>query len=205
MAGLEPHSHGEMIVQGEGVNWPLSPRDALRLGIAMVPENRKTQGLVLGMSSVDNIAMTNFRAVSRMGVLSAGAMQAAARRVAGDFGFDESRLAAPMRQLSGGNQQKILLGKWYFRAPRVLLIDEPTRGIDIGAKEEIMDTLQRLAADGLGIVIVSSELEEVVAISHRVIVLSEGRQVAGFDASERTLTVQDILAAAFRLNEEARP
>lgn len=148
LAGLEPMSRGELMINGEGAEWPRSPHDALRLGIAMVPEDRKTQGLVLGMSSADNIALTNYRGVSKAGVLSARAMDAAATRVAKEFGFDETRIGTPMRYLSGGNQQKMLLGKWYFRSPTVLLIDEPTRGIDIGAKEEIMVTLLRLAERG---------------------------------------------------------
>jgi ABC-type sugar transport system ATPase subunit len=200
LAGLEPMSRGELIINGEGVQWPRSPHDALRLGIAMVPEDRKTQGLVLGMSSADNIALTNYRGVSKAGILSARAMDAAARRVAAEFGFDATRIGTAMRNLSGGNQQKMLLGKWYFRSPTVLLIDEPTRGIDIGAKEEIMATLQRLAERGLGIIVVSSELEEVAALSHRVVVLSEGKATALLDGSERPINVQDILAAAFKIH-----
>ncbi len=202
LAGLERNSTGEMMIEGEDVGWPATPRDALRLGIAMVPENRKTQGLVLGMSSVDNIAMTDYRRVSRFAALSAEAMNAAARRVATEFGFDEKRLYAPMRTLSGGNQQKIMLGRWHLRTPKVLLIDEPTRGIDVGAKEEIMATLTRLAAGGQGIIVVSSELEEVVAISHRIIALADGRAVADFDASARSIAVQDILSAVFCLSKE---
>jgi ABC-type sugar transport system ATPase subunit len=200
LAGLEPMSRGQLIVNGKGVEWPRTPRDALRLGIAMLPENRKTQGLVLGMSSSDNIALTNYRAVSKAGVLSPRAMDSAARRVAKQFGFDEKRIGTPMRHLSGGNQQKMLLGKWCFRSPSVLLIDEPTRGIDIGAKEEIMATLHQLAESGVGVIVVSSELEEVAAICHRVIVLSEGKATALLDASERPIKVQDILAAAFKVN-----
>jgi ABC-type sugar transport system ATPase subunit len=94
----------------------------------------------------------------------------------------------------------MLLGKWYFRSPTVLLIDEPTRGIDIGAKEEIMVTLLRLAERGLGIIVVSSELEEVAVLSHRVVVLSEGKATALLDGSERSINVQDILAAAFKVH-----
>jgi ABC-type sugar transport system ATPase subunit len=202
LAGLERNSTGEMMVEGEGAEWPATPRDALRLGIAMVPENRKTQGLVLGMSAVDNIAMTDYRQVSRFAALSGKAMHAAARRVAAEFGFDERHLYAPMRTLSGGNQQKIMLGRWHLRTPKVLLIDEPTRGVDIGAKEEIVATLTRLATGGLGIIMVSSEFEELVAISHRVTVLADGRSVADFDASARPITIQDILSAAFRLTKE---
>jgi ABC-type sugar transport system ATPase subunit len=203
LAGLEPTSQGELSLNGEPAEWPRTPREGLRLGIAMVPEDRKTQGLVLGMSSIDNIALTHYARVSKVGVLSAGAMSAAARRVAKEFGFDERRIATPMRYLSGGNQQKILLGKWHIRSPNVLLIDEPTRGIDVGAKEEIMATLRRLAEGGLGLIVVSSELEEVVAISHRVIVLSEGRMAATLDAGDQPVSVQDILTAAFKLSKES--
>jgi ABC-type sugar transport system ATPase subunit len=203
LAGLEPMSHGELNLNGEAAEWPRTPREGLRLGIAMVPEDRKTQGLVLGMSSIDNIALTDYARVSKAGILSTDAMIAAASRVAKEFGFDERRIASPMRHLSGGNQQKILLGKWRIRSPAVLLVDEPTRGIDVGAKEEIMATLRRLAEGGLGLIVVSSELEEVVAISHRVIVLSEGRMVATLDADDKPVSVQDILTAAFKLSKES--
>ncbi len=104
-----------------------------------------------------------------------------------------------MRNLSGGNQQKVLLGKARFREPKVLLVDEPTRGIDIGAKDEIMATLRRLADGGLGIIVVSSDLEEVVAASDRIIVMSEGRKVAEIDQSLGPAMVQDILNAAFKV------
>jgi ABC-type sugar transport system ATPase subunit len=201
LAGLEPRSRGELRIDGRSVPWPHTPRRALRAGIALVPEDRKIQGLVLGMSAMANITMTNFEQVSRFGFLSGRVMANAARAVTREFGFAENRVATAVRHLSGGNQQKILLGKWRFRQPKVLLVDEPTRGIDVRAKEEILATLRRLCEQGVGIVIVSSELEEVVAISHRVLVLAEGRVVATLDRAVAPIRVEDILNAAFNVIE----
>jgi ABC-type sugar transport system ATPase subunit len=122
-----------------------------------------------------------------------------ARAVAREFGFDEGRIATIVRNLSGGNQQKVLLGRWRYSLPRVLLVDEPTRGIDVGAKEEILVTLRKLAGQGLGIIVVSSELEEVVQMGDRVLVLSEGKAVAALDTADGPVTVKDILEAAFKV------
>jgi ABC-type sugar transport system ATPase subunit len=197
LAGLEPHSTGTMTMDGLPISWPRTPRMALRAGIALVPEDRKTQGLVLGVNAMTNITMANFGGVSRLGVISNREMNAQSRSIAREFGFDENRVTTIVRNLSGGNQQKVLLGKWRHHKPKVLLVDEPTRGIDIGAKEEILTTLRRLADEGLAIIIVSSELEEVVAASDRVLVLSEGRQVAEMQPTNGPIKVQDILNAAF--------
>jgi ABC-type sugar transport system ATPase subunit len=153
---------------------------------------------------MDNITMSDFRAVSVRGFLSRRKMVERARAVARQFGFSETRVGTTVRDLSGGNQQKVLLAKWRHRRPRVLLLDEPTRGIDVGAKAEILETLSRLAKEGLALVVVSSELEEVVAVSGRVFVLSEGRLVAELDASEREIAVADILRAAFKVVEHER-
>jgi ABC-type sugar transport system ATPase subunit len=199
LAGLEKLSRGELRIDGAPVGWPRTPRAALRAGIALVPEDRKTQGLVLGMNAMSNITMAGLADVSRFGVISDRAMNRQARGVAREFGFAEERVTTIVRNLSGGNQQKVLLGKWRHHRPKVLLVDEPTRGIDIGAKADILETLRRLAKDGLAIVMVSSELEEVVAASDRVLVLSEGRLAASLSPEAAAISVQDILNAAFRV------
>jgi ABC-type sugar transport system ATPase subunit len=199
LAGLEPRSTGTLAIDGEPVEWPASPRAALKSGIMLVPEDRKGQGLVLGMSAMDNIAMARFGEVSRFGVISNSTVAAKARAVAREFGFAEDRVGTIVRNLSGGNQQKVLLGKARFREPKILLVDEPTRGIDIGAKEEIMFTLRRLADAGLGIIVVSSDLEEVIAVSDRIVVMSEGHKVVELDQSAAPVRVQDILNAAFKV------
>lgn len=197
LAGLEPQSHGTLSMSGQKVGWPRTPREALELGIALVPEDRKTQGLILGLPAIENIALTSFSKVSRFGLISYRSMQSTIGSLVGKFGFSSDRLDAITRELSGGNQQKVLLSKWYYRRPRVLLVDEPTRGIDVGAKEEILRTLRELAEEGLSIIVVSSELEEIVSVSDRVIVLSEGRLVAELDGVEKPIDVNGILAAAF--------
>ncbi|MBL8600027.1 MAG: sugar ABC transporter ATP-binding protein [Devosia sp.] len=200
LAGLEPQSHGKLSIDGRQIAWPRSVRSALAVGIALVPEDRKSQGLVLGRSAAENIALTRFSDVSRFGLVSDGAMRRAVAPVARAYGVDPARLGAAVRNLSGGNQQKVLLSKWQFRPPRLLLVDEPTRGIDIGAKEEILATLRRRADEGLAIILVSSELDEIVALSDRVVVLSEGRRVAELDARAAPIQINDILNAAFRVN-----
>ena len=199
LAGLEARSTGNLSINGQAVAWPATPRAALRAGIVLVPEDRKAQGLVLGMSAMDNIAIARFGEVSRFGVISNRQVATKARSVAREFGFAENRIGSIMRNLSGGNQQKVLLGKARFREPKILLVDEPTRGIDVGAKDEIMSTLRRLADAGLGIIVVSSDLEEVIAASDRIIVMSEGLMVAELDQDDAPATVQDILNAAFKV------
>jgi ABC-type sugar transport system ATPase subunit len=200
LAGLEPTAHGDLQVSGCSVAWPRSPRQALRLGIALVPEDRKAQGLVLNQDAVRNVTMTNLAMVSRWGFLDGGAMVARTAEAVRTMGFDPARMRLPVRHLSGGNQQKVLLAKRIFDPPRVLMVDEPTRGIDIGAKEEIMARLREMADRGMAVIVVSSELEEVVAMSDRVLVLSHGQMAARLDAARDEVSVQSILNAAFRIN-----
>ncbi len=200
LAGVEPRSSGLLAMNGDPVPWPTRPRQALKAGIALVPEDRKAQGLVLGMRAMDNIVMAGMGQVARFGFLSSRMIEERSRIIAREFGYSAARLETLVRHLSGGNQQKVLLGKARFRKPTVLLVDEPTRGIDIGAKDEIMNTLRRLADEGVGIIVVSSDLEEVIAISDRVLVMSEGHAVAELDQTGSPITVGDILHAAFKVH-----
>ncbi|WP_116134191.1 sugar ABC transporter ATP-binding protein [Tropicimonas sp. IMCC34043] len=203
LAGVESMSHGELIVDGRGVEWPTRPRHAMRHGIAFVPEDRKHQGLVLGMRAMDNIVMSNIGEVSRYGVISERKIVEKSTSIAREFGFSADRIGTMVRHLSGGNQQKVLLGKARFCAPRVLLVDEPTRGIDIGAKDEIMSTLRSLADAGMGIIVVSSDLEEVIQISDRILVMAHGRVVDELDQSGGPVQVTDILNSAFGVERHA--
>jgi ABC-type sugar transport system ATPase subunit len=196
LAGLEPRSSGKMTIGTRQVAWPRTPRQAIDYGIALVPEDRKTQGLIGQLSAIDNLSLADLSRASRLGFIKDDARESAARQVARSFGFDPLRLKAAVRTLSGGNQQKILLARWGYKVPGVLLIDEPTRGIDVGAKEEILATIRRLAAEGLSILLVSSEIEEVVGSSDRVVVLSGGRVVKTFLAG-REFGVSDVMSAAF--------
>lgn len=201
LAGLSQKASGRLWMNGEEVQWPHRIRDALRYGIALVPEDRKRDGLVPGLAAMDNVTLSSLRAVSSRGWISKRRMREAAKAAAEQFGFDPRRLDEQARNLSGGNQQKLLLARWAHSRPAVLLADEPTRGIDVGAKEEIMNTLRRFAAQGVGVVVVSSELEEIVAIADRIVVLSNGRVAASFDDARQQIGEREILRAAFNLEE----
>ena len=197
LAGLEPQSTGSMAVDGKAISWPRTPVRALAAGIALIPEDRKGQGLVLRMTAAENIAMTDYGKVATAGVMSKQQLRTHTASVVQEFGFDPQRLPAKAGNLSGGNQQKLLLARWRYRQPRVLLADEPTRGVDVGAKAEILRSLRRFADDGIGVLIASSELEEVSAVADRVLVLRDGRLVEELVRGRKPVHVQEILNAAF--------
>jgi ABC-type sugar transport system ATPase subunit len=200
LAGAEPTSTGEMLLDGEPVRWPRNPREALKRGIAMIPESRKDDGLVLGMRGADNIALAHLGGLTKAGWISERALKRQARELAQQVGLDPERVEAPASALSGGNQQKLLLARWMMRRPRVLLADEPTRGIDVGAKQEVMNVLRSFASEGTSIIIVSSELEEIEAISDRVIVLWQGQTVKELDRERGEVNVPTMVHAAFGLD-----
>jgi len=200
LAGAAPKATGDLWLDGVHRPWPRSPRKARALGIALIPEDRKTQGLVPVLTAAENIILSDLRSPARLGFLSARRVSAASKRATRGFGIDASRLSHPAAQLSGGNQQKLLLARWAHSPPAVLLADEPTRGIDIGAKTEILEHLRRLADTGMSIVIVSSELEEIMAISSRVLVLVEGR-AAGFLDNGAGVDERDVLQMIFAAQE----
>lgn len=195
LAGLEPSVSGRIWIDGVEKRWPLTPAQALALGIALIPEDRK-QGLVLGRAAEENVVLADLPSVATAGFLSERRMRNSASAAAGRCGFDRARLGAQVGSLSGGNQQKLLLARWLHRPPRVLLADEPTRGIDVGAKEEILQKLRELTESGLAILFVSSELEEVVALSDRIVVLAAGRDAGTIEGNT---SVADVLGAAFAL------
>ncbi|MBR2689303.1 MAG: sugar ABC transporter ATP-binding protein [Aquamicrobium sp.] len=153
-----------------------SPRDARRLGIALVTEDRKAEGLYLKASIVDNVALPLVGTLSRFGLRSVSGEKALADEAVKALGIRCSGIDQIANTLSGGNQQKVVIGKWLATKPRVLLLDEPTRGIDIGAKREIYDLVFRLADEGLAIIVVSSEMPELLHLSDRILVMAEGRQ-----------------------------
>ncbi|MHB1998956.1 MAG: sugar ABC transporter ATP-binding protein [Solirubrobacteraceae bacterium] len=202
ISGLEPRSSGRMWVGGREVRWPRRPRAAQRLGLALAPEDRKTQGLVLLLPAYANVTLTAPWKCARAGVLSPRGERRHAAELMDGLGFDRARIGAATRTLSGGNQQKLVLSKWIATNTPVLLVDEPTRGIDIGAKAEIFETLERLAEAGTTIVLVSSELEEVFDHSDRVIVMARGSVIAELPGLHAT--ADDALRLIFDA-EEASP
>ena len=175
--GADPVERGGVVLDGRPVSIR-APRDAIRLGICLLTEDRKGQGLMLGLSARDNFALPNLDRWSRFGWIRRGQEQSAFERFVASLRIRLSHAGQSARDLSGGNQQKLLLARWLERDSRVLIFDEPTRGIDVGAKHEIYLLINELAARGKAIVMISSELPEVLGMSDRVLVMRRGR-VAG--------------------------
>ncbi|MBW9207825.1 sugar ABC transporter ATP-binding protein [Mumia sp. zg.B53] len=191
--GVDPYDSGTVRVAGKAV--PAGdPAAAIRLGLALVPEDRRKHGLVLDASIARNITMAIRRRLSRAGILSSGAENATARDWASRLEVKAATLDALAGTLSGGNQQKVVLAKWLSTAPDVLIVDEPTRGIDVGTKAEVHRLLSALAGEGMGIVMISSELPEVLGMADRVVVVHEGRITA--ELSREQATPEAVMFAA---------
>jgi len=171
----------------EGIQMESSnPAAAIRAGLALVPEDRKKDGLVLGLDVKTNICLTTLKSMEELGILSNNKETALAKKYIGELAIKTSSPRQLAKNLSGGNQQKIVLAKWLATKPKVLMLDEPTRGIDINAKNEIYKLILKLADEGLGIIVVSSELPEILAISDRILVMAEGSLTAAFSIEEAT-------------------
>ena len=203
LAGLEPRASGRLWMEGRELPIPRTVRHSRKLGLGFIPEDRKGAGLISQMTAMDNIVLSGLAAVSRHGLLFTRTVASASMAAAAEMGFQTTRIGELVASLSGGNQQKLLLARWRHSLPRVLLADEPTRGIDIGAKSEIMNALQAMATEGVGIIMVSSDLEEVCAIADRVLVMSEGASAGVLDRSQGPVTAHDVLQAAFGSREVA--
>jgi D-xylose transport system ATP-binding protein len=186
---------GTVQVAGGSLRGPFrNPREAIAAGLALVGEDRKRYGLFARGSVLDNMTLASLRAFRRRGLIDDRARRAATSSQATALRLKAASLEVPVAQLSGGNQQKVILGRWLLRRPRVLLLDEPTRGIDVGAKSEIYDLIGRLVAGGLGVVLVSSELPELLGLSHRVLVLNQGRPMGLFEGE--AATPERVMSAA---------
>jgi ribose transport system ATP-binding protein len=196
--GMRPVLGGCISVDGKAI--PAGNiRTSIAAGLALVPEDRRHTGLVTSMSVGDNLTLASMENVSRYGILSR-----AAEHRAGQEQVTALRIKTPHLQqisafLSGGNQQKIVFGKWIMRNPKVLLLDEPTRGVDIGAKQEIYGLMEQLAERGTAILFVSSEMEEILGMADRTYVMHEGR-VKG-ELSRDAMTEQSIMQLAFGRTE----
>ena len=161
-----------------------SPRDAVKNGICLLTEDRKEQGLILEMSCVENTTITNLKEVSKAGFLDKGREKEATLKQVEEMNIKTPSIHQKALYLSGGNQQKILIGKWLFRDSEVFIFDEPTRGIDVGAKYEIYLLLWKLAAMGRGIIMVSSDLPELIGVCHRIAVFSDGKITGELDRKD---------------------
>ncbi len=172
-----------------------SPRGALRAGLALIPESRKEQGLLLGRPIGENVSLASLARLSELGMVRRGKERQAVATVLRQVGVRVPAQAAPVNTLSGGNQQKALFARMLLAGPRVLVADEPTRGVDVGAKRAIYELLTSLAEEGLGVLLISSDTEEILGLAHRVLVMRAGRIAA--ELSGDAVTEAAILAAAF--------
>jgi len=185
------------------VNVTGTPRTAMRAGVLMIPESRKEQGLLLGRPVRENVSLSTLAQVSRFGLVRPGPERRTVRDMLSRVdarGGGKGGQAAPASTLSGGNQQKLLFARSLLSDPTVLIADEPTRGVDVGAKRAIYELLTALTADGLGILLISSDVEEILGLAHRVLVMRGGRVVT--ELTGENATEAAILGAAFGANEK---
>ena len=199
--GIDRYDAGSVTVRGRPLR-KASPTSAMAAGVGFVPEDRRQQGLVMDMSVQENMALASMSRLRHLGLITAKAERNFAADWALRLRIKFGRLTDPVSQLSGGNQQKVVLGKWLGRQPAVLIVDEPTRGIDIATKGEVHRLLSRLAGEGVAILMISSELPEVLRVGDRILVMREGRLVMQYgheDASEEKI----MSAATGQLQEQA--
>jgi len=190
--GAAPRT-GKVLVAGRPLP-PGSPRAAIRAGVGFLPEDRKLQGLLLRMLVRENVTLANIRAVARQGFISASRERAAVRPFIADLQIRPPETDRAVMYLSGGNQQKVVLAKWLFTRSRVLLLDEPTRGIDVGAKAEVHLLMRRLADQGAALLVISSELPELLKVSDRILVMREGNIVG--ELARQEATEEKVMALA---------
>ena len=198
--GIDRYDAGSVTVRGRQLR-KASPTGAMAAGVGFVPEDRRQQGLVMDMSVQQNVALASLGRLRKGGLIRASAERAMAADWAARLKIRYGRLTDPVDMLSGGNQQKVVLAKWLGRKPAVLIVDEPTRGIDVGTKAEVHHLLVELAKGGVAVLMISSELPEVLGVSDRILVMREGELVAEFshaDASEEA-----VMSAAMGQHEAA--
>jgi len=190
--GVRKATSGEIRLDGKPVRIK-SPGDAMKLGLGLVPEDRKQQGLFLNMAVRENVTMSAMSQVTRLGFVSDRKADSMAKEYVKRLDIRTPGILQRVRNLSGGNQQKVVIARWLTLQPKVLMLDEPTRGIDVGAKAEIHALMDRLAQQGVGVLMISSELPEVLGVADRILVMHEGRITGEFSRDEAT---QDAIMRA---------
>lgn len=191
--GIDPVSAGIVRV-GDGVLRGHSPFQAIRAGLALVPEDRKSQGLILEMAVRENVTLAGLRRWQRAGLIRTAIEIEFAKRMVRELGIRTPSIEQEAQYLSGGNQQKVVLAKWLVLQPKALVLDEPTRGVDVGAKEEIYRLIERLSASGVATLMISSEMQELIGVCDRVVVMHEGR-IAG-ELQGAAVTEEAIMSLA---------
>ena len=193
------HGHGTVAVDGVTQHRRSAAR-SIRTGLGMIPESRRDQGLVMQLPAAQNIALAGFADHVRFGVVSRRSMQRASQDMVQRLDIRALDLRVPVGRMSGGNQQKTMFAKWVRMSPAVLIIDEPTRGVDIGAKQGIYRLIVSMARAGTGILLISSELDEVLGLAHRTLVMSRGRLVRELSGAQ--MTESNVMSAAFQVSED---
>ncbi len=191
--GIDHYNEGSVTLSGRRLRRG-SPTAAMAAGVGLVPEDRRQQGLVMEMSIMRNVALASLHKLQRAGLLVGGGERRFATEWTQHLQVKYGRLTNPMTSLSGGNQQKVVLAKWLSRQPRLLIVDEPTRGIDVGTKSEVHRLLTELARSGVAVMMISSELPEVLAVADRILIMREGR-LAG-ELSHDEATEEKVMAVA---------
>lgn len=186
---------GQILVKGKEVQ-NRSPKEAMANGFAMLTEERRSDGIFGGLSVGFNMTISNLPKYQKTGLLNGEKMKADITKMINAMKVKTPSMKSKIANLSGGNQQKVILGRWLLTDPDILLLDEPTRGIDVGAKFEIYQLINQLAEQGKGIIVVSSEMPELFGISDRILVMSNGHQSAIFDSKE--VGQVDVMQAAAR-------
>lgn len=198
--GIKPIESGEMFLHGKSIA-PRSPQEAIRLGIALVPEDRKNQGAMLGMDIKSNINMPIYPDISKGTVVNSKRENQIAEKYRTELQIKTPSIRQKVKNLSGGNQQKVILGKWLAADTELIVLDEPTRGIDVAAKYEIYKLMNDIVAQGKTILLISSEMEELIGMSDRIIVLAEGKITGELKKSEFSQEI--IMKYASGIEEEA--
>lgn len=181
--GIDKKHSGRIYIDGEEVRID-SPRDALKAGLGLVPEDRQLQGLVLLMAVKENITLPGLDSISRRGMIDRKKEREIADYYVDKLMIQTPGIDQPVMGLSGGNQQKVVLAKWLALKPRILVLDEPTRGIDVGAKADVHALMSEIAAQGMGIIMISSEMPEILGMSDRIIVMANGKITGEFSRAE---------------------
>jgi galactofuranose transport system ATP-binding protein len=199
--GVDSVEGGELKLEGRRVNWR-SPIDAIRAGFGFCSEDRKIEGIIPALSVRENLTLALLPRLAKMGLVDKRKQDQVVNKFIEQLGIKTAGADQPIRELSGGNQQKVLLARWLCMNPKLLILDEPTRGIDVGAKGEIQKLIEALAENGLGVLMISSELEELSEGCDRIIVLRDGESVKTLTGDERTQ--QAIMAAMANGAESSR-
>jgi ribose transport system ATP-binding protein len=181
--GVDRGLSGSVAVEGQVLKIE-SPRDAILCGVYLIPEDRRTLGLITEMTVRENITLPALRSYSWWRLIRKKAEAFASRKICDALGVRTPSIETTAGNLSGGNQQKVVLAKWLSLEPRLIILDEPTRGIDVGAKAEIYELIRRLAAEGVAIMVISSDMEEILGISDRVAVMREGEVTGVLERSQ---------------------